>query len=1391
MTASVWHRHLLFLPVLTLILLLAEIQVMAQVKSIVVERLSVESGLSNNEVYCIYQDSKGFLWFGTQDGLNRYDGYNFKIYRHDVRNPSSLSDYAINAIVEDPAEPGILWLATRDGLNRFDREKESFTHFLNDPDRPGTLSNNRVWQVYFDRDSALWVGTNDGLNKFDRTSESFTSYRYSPQDSNSLSFRTVSTYVEDDDGDLWIGGRGLDVLHTTTGRVIRFLEDPGNPYQLRSDNVSILHKDRRGQLWAGTRNGFFQISEQARHDKGGWLMFYEYGSKSPDAGTYEYVRAMIDDRHGVLWLGYFSGNMLAFDTNAKTFTEFSISERGSSEPIQVPIRSIYEDRSGVLWLGALGLGALKYDRTKEGFRALHDNINGPNRIIGNEIRTVVEDRKGMWWIGSSTGLSLLDPKTKNVKHYRHDKNAPGSLSLDEVQSLFEDSKGNIWIGTWGGGVNRLDRKTGQFTHYRYQQNQSSSLSNDFIHSIVQDSRGVLWIGTGAGGLERFDYDASTFIHYGAHPTKDNWLRSDEITCIRETQDGFLWLGTTLHGLYRFDPQHEKFASYMSHRGDSTQLSSNRVMCIYEDKSQVLWVGTFGGGLNRFDPVQGTFTYFTEKDGLAGNTVYSVLEDDRGILWLGTDKGLSRFDPVTEDIRNFYVSDGLPSQEFSGAAFHGKDGTVLLGTSNGLVYFHPDSIRANRFVPPIVLTDFLVFNTPAAVKGSGSTSEGVHVMEKSISEANEVVLSYDQNVFTFEYAALHYASPSRNQYAYKMEGFDRQWVYAGNRRSATYTNLDPGEYMFRVKGSNSDGVWNEDGTSIRVIVNPPWWKTPFAYAGYLVIFLGTAFALRRFEMNRVNTRNQLRMKEFETRKLMDLDRLKSRFFANISHEFRTPLTLILGPLDDLAESADSSKEKTILKTMKVNAGRLLHLINQLLDLTRLESGKVILKAVHGNFDEFVRGIVFSFSSLAERRSIALNFTTKLGATTDALFDSDMVEKITSNLLSNAFKFTPDSGSISVMITSSEKSGFAAVSVANTGEGIPAEHLPHIFDRFYRVETQTASQGTGIGLALVRELVELHHGTINVRSIHGLSTEFTFELPIARGHFSPDEIADTITIQKGVIDKSLFDDDRPTTVTPKPIEQPVQGGNGDLDVVLVVEDHEDVRHYIRELLETEYKVIEENNGRDGLERAVEEVPDIVVSDVMMPMMDGFQLCHALKSNEKTSHIPVMLLTARAAEESRIEGFETGADDYLVKPFHSREMKVRVANLIRSREEMRKRFREEVLVKPTGVVVTSVNADFIRKAMAVVETHLAEESFGVQALSDELAMTPRQLHRKLTALVNQSPNEFIRSFRLTRSRQMIEQQAGSIADIAFRVGFGSPSYFSKCFREQFGTSPSEILK
>jgi signal transduction histidine kinase/ligand-binding sensor domain-containing protein/DNA-binding response OmpR family regulator len=1143
---------------------------------------------------------------------------------------------------------------------------------------------------------------------------------------------------------------------------------------------------------------------------------------------------------------------------------------------------IYEDRSGALWIGTRGGGGLNlFDRQSKSFTRYRNDPKSVNSLSNNSVRPIHEDRSGALWIGTENGLNLFDRQSQSFTRYQNDPQNPSSLSTNHISSICEDRFGALWIGT-GNGLNLFDRRSQSFTRYKTDPQNPRSLSNNFVWFIYGDRSGAMWIGTN-DGLNLFDHQSRSFTRYRRDPQDSNSLSNNNVTSIYEDRSGALWIGTRGGGLNLFNRTSKSFTRYQNDTRNPNSLSSNLIGPIYEDHAGAVWIGTFDG-LNLFDRASGVFKHFREKDGLPNNVVYGILEDGSGRLWLSTNKGISQFNPRTGEFRNYDASDGLTGNEFNvGAYCKTQDGMMYFGSVNGVTAFHPDSIRDNPYVPPVVITDLLLFNKPVEV---GADYEGF-VLPQSVTTADEVVLSYRETVFALEFSALCFVSPGKHKYAYRLEGFDKGWMATDARkRFATYTNLDAGTYVFRVKGSNHDGFWNEEGRSLRIIITPPWWKSTLAYSAYAVLIGLMLYSIRRYEMNRLGWKHQMQLEHVQTEKLKEVDQMKSRFFANISHEFRTPLTLIMGPIQKWKAKAETGNSPDVqvgdfktpsqklgegfqpltntgelqkdLGMAERNAHRLLRLINQLLDLSKLEAGGMKLQAAQGNIVPFVKGIAQSFQSSAGRRSVALNVETESDEI-EAYFDRDKLEKILTNLLSNAFKFTPEGGSVAVSIQChaerSEESraapntgrddersrsmtqaahdtlrlrpaqttsgaalrvtreGYVTITVSDTGIGIPADQLDKIFDRFYQVDaSQTREQeGTGIGLALTKELVELHHGSISVRSEVGKGTEFTVQVPLGREQFKDEEVVDAtpeslslrIPLER---DEAIPHMDQIVPPSRIPHESGIpESGASSLEstprndepekssspLVLIVEDNADVRAYMKEYLVPDYQVIEASDGVEGIEKAREAIPDLIISDVMMPKKDGYELCRTLKLDEKTSHVPIILLTAKAGQENKIEGLETGADDYLTKPFDAKELLVRVKKLIELRRKLRERFSVAHVLKPGEIAVTSMDNVFLQKVKAAVERHIGEEEFSVEELAQEVSMSRSQIFRKLTALTGRPPSDFIRYMRLHRAMDLLKKNAGTVSEIAYAVGFNSVTYFTKCFHQQFGVLPSELRK
>lgn len=1376
-------------------------KLLAQQGNLKFERISIEQGLSQNTIYCILQDRKGFLWFGTQDGLNKFDGYDFKVYKHDPQNPNSLSNNVVRAIYE--GRDGTLWIGTNGGgLNKLvlagSNDEETFTLFKHDPQNPNSLSDDYVLAIHEDAQqdsSMLWIGTRyGGLNKLEVETGRFTRYQHNPSDASSLSDNYIMTIYQDQSGAFWIGtySGGLHRFDPGIGVFSRYQLDSPTSHQLNHKQIRTIYEDSVGTLWIGTGGGLDKLILEGPDRQPGIITHYHHNPNDAASLSASAVWSIFEDQSGRLWIG--TGNGLnQFDRVTEKFHRYHNDPDDPGSLSDNYVRAISADRSGMLWIGTWNGGINKLDRRRGMFTHYRNIPNDANSLRHNNVRAIYADRDSTLWIGTrGGGLDKFDRKKKTFTHYTED---PKGLSHNYVWSIFESRAGEFWLGTYGDGLKKFDRKKERFTHYRHDPANPKSLSHKHVTPIYEDRSGVLWIGTDGGGLNRFDREQETFKHYKHDPHDSTSLSHDGIWSIFEDRAGRLWIGTAGGGLNKLVKEESNraggtFKHYKNDPDNPSSLSNNHIFCIHEDSRHtgILWLGTWGGGLDKFDTATGEFTHYTEKDELPNDVVYGILEDDHVNLWLSTNKGIARFNTLTETFKNYNMHDGLQSYEFNGGAYHkSKSGEMFFGGINGFNAFYPNEIKDNTYLPSIVITAVKKFD---------------QIAKRDIAAADEIALSYKDKYLTFEFVALDYTNPEKNQYAYMMEGFDETWIDAGARRFASYTNLDPGNYVFKVKGSNNDGVWNEEGVTVKIAIAPPPWKTWWAYAFYVLFIVGLLYGLRRYELNRLRLKNQLQIEHLEAEKLKELDHLKSRFFANISHEFRTPLTLILGPLENaVAKISDIAIQKQLVMAFE-HGRRLLRLINQILDLSKLEAGRMELKASRGNLIPFLKGIVYVFESLARERQITLNFRSSYAAL-EVYYDIEKMEQVFYNLISNAIKFIPAGagGKVTVTVAKSQISLLkklppnvecVRISIKDTGIGIPADRQAQIFDRFYRAENlpRDSQPGTGIGLALAKEIVELHFGEINMISEDGQGAEFIVTLPLGKDHLAANQIIDedesggrkSTQPAPGKIVSGVLPENNVA------VDADSDRENGEQDIVLIVEDNQEVRAFIRQYLEADYAVIEAVNGRDGFEKAAAAIPDLMICDVMMPEMSGYELCHALKNDERTSHIPIILLTAMGGEENKLEGLQTGADDYLTKPFSSKELLARVKNLIAQRRKLRERFSREVVLKPSEIAITSTDERFLNRVKEAVEKNLGDEEFSVEDLGREVGMSRVQLHRKLKALTNQSASEFILSMRLQRAVDLLKQNAGTVAEIAYMTGFNTPNYFAKCFRKQFGCSPSE---
>jgi ligand-binding sensor domain-containing protein/signal transduction histidine kinase/CheY-like chemotaxis protein/AraC-like DNA-binding protein len=1335
------------------------------------ENYYIEDGLPHSRARAVIQDSEGWIWIATGGGLARFDGTSFKTY-HPGSSPDEESMTSILCFWED--SDARLWIGTEgDGLLLYDRRMDRFQDFVHNDTSRNCISGNTVYSICSDSSGIMWIGTNRGLNRFDPLSGSFQWIMHQDAQPYSISSDTVNKVFIDKDQRLWIGtGMGLDYRDPESGQFSSFdlfshsLLDP-----LPGRIVQDLHQDEKGNI---------------------------------------------------LVASYYSGLFIIDSSLSKTLNILPDPDYMRS----YLIRSVFPDQNGELWLGTRG-GIYILDAGYNVIAHHANSLENPSSLGHNSVSDIYRDRYGDMWIATRSGISYTNLRSMAFKYYGARTGNDKYLNDPEVYSIFQSSDGKIWLGTEAGGINILDKDNDRFSYLTHSEINLNTIAANSVKSIIQDRQGNFWIGSFLGGLDHYLVKEQRFIHYTHDPDNPNSLINNTIWTLLEDRMGHIWIGTD-EGVQRFEPRTQRFFRY------KTGLKNHPVHIIYEDQAGNLyfgsnynelvvmqpdskliefdistrailedskgriWIGSeSNNGLIQFDYREGIVkTYKTSNSDLPSNQVYGILEDDNSMLWISTGQGLSRFNPETEEFKTYKAEDGIQGDRFYyGAYCKCKSGEMLFGGQNGLTLFDPNQLKDNQQIPPIVITDFKIFNKEVPV---GGEFEGNVILEKSISQSEEIVVKYKHSVLTFEYVALNYLNSTKNEYAYMLEGFERDWNYVGQNRSATYTNLDPGSYVFRVKGSNNNGIWNEAGTSLGIVVTPPFTQTLFFKTLMVVLTILIIYLIILFFIKREKLKNQLVLERVRSKELHKIDMMKFQFFTNISHEIRTPISLIVSPLARIKNT--KLPKKQILKDIDVvhrNALRLGKLVDQLLDYRKLEAGKLKLELSRGNIVSFLENVLYMFKEVSTEKKVDLRFFSALDQM-QIYFDADKIEKVMFNLLSNSFKHTPSGGTINVSVSQTYlmnedldedkpgKSGeYIQIVVRDTGRGIEESKREQIFDRFYQGASpeQKASYGSGIGLSLSKELIKIHKGRIKLKSQVGVGTEVTLLFPV---------IKTDPNLKEQAVSKQKQDSSADLPVVSAHADHMEQLADAKTPVILVLEDNKDLLEFIKSIFEEEYMVLIAEDGEAGLDLAMETIPDLVISDVMMPKLDGIKLCKKLKQDFKTSHIPLIMLTALSSKQHEKEGILGGADEYITKPFDPSLLKIRADQLLATRRLLREKYsRENLLDANLPEAPSSPDDKFLAKLVSIIEDNISDPEFGTVKISREVGVSRTQLYRKMAALTEMTVKEFIRSIRLKKAAQLIAQDHLNISEAAYAVGFLQVAYFRKCFKEMYGMTPSEYAK
>ncbi len=1317
--------------------------------------ITIDNGIVNNEVTAIHQDKYGFLWFGTRGGLNRYDGYDFDLIRYNQFSKKNLSNQAVEVIAED--RNNILWIGTKNGgLNSYDILKDSIYHYK----PPANIRIQEIRSLKVAKNGILYIGSLYGLytlnkNKFNLIWQS----------------NAVYSITEDDNGNIYYGtSSGLFIYNP------KLKESKKIDLKLPAVITSIAFDSKSNTFYLGTwGKGLLAYNSKTKYTKQYLtkVNYNETGFNNND--TYR----VFLDRSNQLWVGTWGGGLKIFSPLTGEFSQVQIKSNDAYNTDYDIILSIEQDASGIIWVGTDGGGICKIDPFKKNFKIASTNSLTSNGINNLHVLSVLEDDFNRIWLGSrGGGLSFSANKKDFIQ-----KDLGSNTKI--VRSFFIHQNKHLWVGHSKGLsiINNFYYQNKEYVNITSNVNDKQSLSGPKVTSIVQDQNKIIWVGTQEFGLNRVIGFRENIPYFKRYPEKNGFkgkLQNARISCMLVDTKNRLWVGT-YDGLHLYQRKTDDFIVFKHIIDKPNSISNSTILSLAEDKSGNIWVGT-QQGLNKLQADKNqnitVKTYF-ESAGFPNDYVHAIQIDNQNNVWVSTNRGISKFNPTENLFRNFDKRDGIASNTFSeNASFKSRKGLIFFGGITGLTYFNPDSIKLNSREPVVFLTKLKINNNDIKVGANADNS----ILTKAFFLTPKIELSYEENIITLYFSALDFHASDKNQYRYKLDGFDKDWVTSDRRRSVTYTNLPSGSYTFTVQASNSDQTWNNKGAVLNIVVFPPPWKTWWAYTFYALIIGGILFWSRYNTLSKLNLKNKLEIADINYKKEHEIAEVKSKLFANISHEFRTPLTLMIGPLEGLKDSQDTSDEvKGVINKVQNQTKRLLSLINQLLDFNKAEGNALQLKANDFDMINISKSIFDSFIDEAKRKSIKFSFISNQSELI-AHVDKDKIESILYNLLSNAFKFTPKNGNIDFHVELFDDKSNFILAVKDSGTGISDEDKNRVFDRFYQVAQAEAGQyaSTGIGLAFVKDLVTLHNGNIQIEDNKPIGTIITITFPVG-------QIYKEIDVHLNQTAKAVIDAKQTDIISNYNFDKQLE----ELPIILVVEDNEELNHYICKTLEPIGKVISANNGKEGFDLAIKEMPDLIISDVMMPIMDGYQMCNAVKKDLKTSHIPIILLTAKVDDVSVIEGVKTGADSYLAKPFNPNILLTYALNLIENRKKLKELFNHTMNLAPGEIEVNSSEQEFIAKAIQYIEDNINTDEMSIDDLASSLNMSRSTFYRKLKAVTGMSGTDFIKLIKLKRSAQLLKTGEYSVSSAAYTSGFNDLKHFRKSFYAQFGIMPSEFLK
>lgn len=1343
--------------------------------------LGIDQGLSNNFVRCIYQDKNGFMWFGTYDGLNRYDGYEFKIFRNNFKSNQSLINNWINAINEDAK--GNLWIGTRQGACVYHSLSNRFSplYYYTSAKKTEQL-NSVIRDIEADKQGNMFVGaTGEGLLFYPKGE---TVARRIPLENDANSAFDVTSIKLGSDNNIWfsVSNKGLYVYDykTNKSRLVNAIVKSVNCIEAVNDF-----------LWMGTNDGLLRYNIASNsYDR----VYSEANKKL----TYNTVVGITASENNELWIATNGGGVVILNTETDEAKFLSNTKEPNSLSSNA-VFSIWIDKQSRKWIGTLRGGINIIDPNKERFQNIVSNPATTNTLVSNYILSFYEAPNNDLWIGTDGGgLSIWNRRLNSFTNYRHDAGNPYSLSDNFVTGIQSDFQNNIWICTYRGGVNRFNN--GKFQRYDCVDPNNTTLALHPIGpNLLEDAGKNLWLSTQQYGLFKLNRQKNIFELF------DDRLK--DLYVLTEDRNHVFWGGSMNH-LVRIDKAGKKHISY---------LIGKPVNVISEDRSGNFWVGTEGGGLILFDRKQGKIiARYTTDEGLCSNSILTILEDPEGNLWMSTFNGIAKFNAKSKTFKNYYQGDGLQSNQFNyHAAIKLRSGEFAFGGIRGFSLFRPESITAANSNPTIFLTDLKV--------GNASIEDASFEIKTDSNRIELIKIPYNKAILSFGFAALEYSAPDKIQYAYYLQGWDRDWNYSGNTRKVVYSRLSEGKYTLRIKSTNAEGQWNKEEVQMKIIILPPWYRSWWAYLIYALMIAAAIYFYLQYrakqtrlqyevKIAKLNAENERSEKERSITELAlekaererehaerekerilnekekEINEKKISFFTNISHEFRTPLTLIINPVKYLLEkNSGEQKEKGELNIVYRNARRMLSLVDQLLLFRKAESGLDKIKPSKLNLHDLAYEVYLCFVQQAKTQNLNYVFDCP-NKNLEIYADREKLEIILYNLLSNALKYTPEGGGIRFSIE--EKTEDVEIKVEDTGAGIPSEIGEKLFDKFYKAErTKTSSKaGFGIGLFLVKHFTEQHGGTISYQSEEGQGATFILTLLKGKDHFAPDVIISETDKSPAFI--QMFKEE-PLLEEKIEENEPIAEVVSEKKSILIIDDDESIRQYLVRLFKESYLIHQAENGTAGLKAAQKYLPDLIISDIHMQGMNGIELCKAVKENEQLSHIPFVLLTGATSDELKLKGVEGGADDYIVKPFDSKLLMARVSNLLKTRNILQKYFYNEITLNKSNLKISPEYKDFLDKCISVVESHLEDDNFSIKTLLSEMGMSHSNLFRKVKSVSGQSVNVFIRFIRLRKAAELFINTNYNVNETAFMVGINDVKYFREQFNKLFGMNPSDYIK